>query len=362
MSLIRLEIANFRNLLAVNLEPRPHGFNLVHGQNGSGKTSLLEAIYYLSFARSFRSTAVSRIINNSAEKFSIFGHLQGEMSPPIPVGVERSLQSELKIRISGKDVHSIAELANVTPIQLINPHCYNLLEGGPLFRRKYLDWGMFYRNKDFIRLWRHFERTLKQRNAALQARRPRNELEPWTQELIASAQVLDEARKTYINQLLPMLLQTVSSLLTLPELKIQYQPGWDDTRDYQAILSDSMGKDLSLGYTQYGPHRADLKILINSSPAKDILSRGQQKLFVCAMILAQGALLRSCMNKKPIYLVDDLPSELDSCSRSNLLDLLSKQEAQVFITAIEPNALTDFLTMSDIKVFHVEHGQITEEA
>ncbi|MHB1946683.1 MAG: DNA replication/repair protein RecF [Gammaproteobacteria bacterium] len=359
MALIRLDITDFRNLLSIKLEPLPRGFNLIYGKNGSGKTSLLEAIYYLSLGRSFRSSAISRVIRNTADKFALFAHILHRSSQSIPIGVERHKSGDVKIRISGKDVRSTAELADLTPVQLINSNCFNLLEA-PGFRRKYLDWGAFYLSQDFIRHWRAFDRALKQRNAALRGQLSRPELDVWTQKLIESAASLDHMREEYVTNLFPLLLKTINELLTIHDLEISYQPGWDNAQSYQDILSQSIDKDRYLGYTQYGPHRADFKINVNKMPAKDILSRGQQKLFVCAMLLAQGTLLHSYTNKRPIYLVDDLPAELDSTSRSNLMSLLSRQEAQVFVTTVEREILDANLIQSPMKMFHVEHGDITE--
>ncbi len=355
MALIRLDISDFRNLGLVKLEPLPSGFNLICGNNGSGKTSLLEAIYYLSLGRSFRSSVTSRIIRNTADKFSIFAQaLQDNAS--VSLGLERQQNGELKIRMAGKDVNSIAELANLMPVQLINSNCHNLVDSGPIFRRKYLDWGVFYFNKDFLRVWRQFERVLKQRNAALRTTRSKQELHVWTRELVESAAQLDQLRQEYVQQLLPLIMSLTPKLFVVPDLELTYQLGWNNHTDYQSVLEASLDKDMQLGYTQFGPHRADLKITINHIPAKDILSRGQQKLLVCAMILAQGALLQSYTNKRPIYLIDDLPSELDTVSRSNLIALLSKQTAQVFVTAIERNTLDETLIEMPIKLFHVEHG------
>lgn len=360
MGISRLEITDFRNLISIKLEPLLRGFNLLYGNNGSGKTSLLEAIYYLSLGRSFRSSITSRIICDTADKFSLFAHVWAPGSRSIPVGIERHQNSDIKIRISGEDVRSNAELANLTPVQLINSNCFNLLDA-PGFRRKYLDWGAFYTSQDFIRLWRQFERALKQRNAALRGQLPKRELDIWTQELIENAAQLDQIRREYVQKLLPLLIETVGELLTIKNLEINYYPGWKEGENYQTVLNDALDRDRQLGYTQHGPHRADFKIVVNQTPAKDILSRGQQKLFVCAMLLAQGSLLQSYTNKKPIYLVDDLPSELDITSRTNLMSLLSKQDTQVFVTAVERETL-DSLAPSLTKMFHVEHGRITEVA
>jgi DNA replication and repair protein RecF len=360
MPLTRLEITDFRNLAAAKLEPVSSGFNLIYGHNGSGKTSLLEAIYYLSLGRSFRSSVIGRIVRNTADKFLIFAQKTAHGEQSIPIGVERQLQGDIKIRIAGKDVQSTAELADLTPVQLINSSCFNLLDGGPLFRRKYLDWGIFYLNKDFLRVWRDVAQILKQRNAALRSRRPKRELEAWTGELAAKGVALDQLRQEYVDLLVPVLTQTVAELISIPDLDISYQPGWDKTFSYHDVLTAALDRDMQLGYTQFGPHRADFKIKTQRVNAKDILSRGQQKLFVCAMILAQGALLRSGANKKPIYLIDDLPAELDTVSRSNLIALLSKQETQIFVTAVERGALSDDLLRSPLKMFHVEHGDVTE--
>jgi len=360
MPLTRLDIANFRNLTSIKLEPAFAGFNLLYGYNGSGKTSLLEAIYYLSLGRSFRSSLISRIIHHTADKFLIFAQTIINGDQAVSIGIERQLHGDVKIRIAGKDVYSTAELADLTPVQLINSHCYNLLDAGPVFRRKYLDWGVFYLNNNFLQVWRDLVQILKQRNAALRSQRPKKELDVWTQELITKATLLDQYRREYVLQLFPLLIKTVAELLPLSDLSISYQPGWNESTSYQDVLAASLDKDMQLGYTQFGPHRADLKITINKIIAKDILSRGQQKLFVCAMMLAQGALLYSCANKKPIYLIDDLPAELDIVSRTNLIALLSKQETQVFVTAVERESLGECLSMLPLKMFHVEHGNVTE--
>lgn len=367
MSLIRLDVSDFRNLNAVKLEPFSDGFNLIYGKNGSGKTSLLESIYYLGFGRSFRSTNVEHVVRKSTEKLGIFGHIQTKNDQAVPIGVERHKDGNLKVRLAGKDASSIAELASLLPIQLINSQCYSLLDAGPVYRRKYLDWGTFYLNTEFLRIWRQFKRALKQRNACLLKSASRLEIDAWSDELATYAIQLDEWRQNYIKKLLPIFTDMLTMLLpakgvgswSLDDLAIEYYPGWKINSVYRETLSESLNRDLQLGYTQMGPHRADLRITLSHLPAKDILSRGQQKLFVCAMILAQGELLHKSLNKRPIYLIDDLPSELDLTSRSNLITLLSKQEAQVFVTAVDRGVFNDCLTDKPVKLFHVEHGNLT---
>ncbi len=360
MPLLHLKISNFRNLISAQFQPIIQGINFIVGHNGSGKTSMLEAIYYLSLGRSFRSSITDRIINSSAQKLSIFANIASEQAVCDAIGLERQADGGLKIRINGRDAFSITDSASLLPVQLMDSNGHHLLDGGPAIRRKFLDWGVFYKNPDFLRGWRQFERLLRQRNAALRGQRPRKEVSAWTSELVLHAISIDEMRKNYVAQFIPCLQATITELLDIAHLKISYLSGWDQSQHYAHVLEQSIAKDFQFGYTQYGPQKADLKILINGVPAKDILSRGQQKLFVCAMIIARGTLLWNGTKRRPVYLVDDLPSELDVTSRSKLLALLSKQEAQIFVTSVDRDSLGSSVANDFIKVFHVEHGHVSE--
>lgn len=362
MGLAYLDISNFRNFISTRLKPTLNGFNFFYGVNGSGKTSFLEAIYYLSMGRSFRTSVANNVISHQTEKLSIFADFISKIGQNISIGIERHQTGEIKMRVNGQDVYSIAEIVQSIPVQLIDAHCHNLLEAGPSYRRKYLDWGIFYLNKDFLRIWRQFERALRQRNAALRQQIAPKEIESWTRELVENAEHLDRLRTEYINGLIPQLKNMIADLLpSMKKVEISYQAGWkaEEGGSYQEILNRYLDKDRQLGYTQWGPHKADLKIMINEASAKAILSKGQQKLFVCAMILARGVLLQSYGNIKPIYLIDDLPAELDLPNRWKLIDLLSRQETQVFVTAIERENGDDFQSYPT-KMFHVEQGEMKE--
>jgi len=360
MGLVNLKILHFRNLLSSNLFPHPKGINFIYGGNGSGKTSLLESIYYLSMARSFRTLNNDRIITNGCEELSLFGQIELTSNLLFPVGLKRTQSGEITIRLNGKDISSIAELAKALPVQLIDSQTHNLLSGSPSLRRKYVDWGAFYLIPDFYRAWRDYTRALKQRNAALRARLSTKEIALWTQELVDNTEILNQFRQHYLNLLLPLLTRVVQTLLPHLTLHIKYSRGWKEEIDYTHVLADSLSRDIQLGFTQFGAHRAELKISINQLPAKDILSRGQQKLLVCAMIIAQGALLQTEGSQQPIYLVDDLPAELDDTSRARLIALLSQQNTQTFVTAVEPKGWKEFANYQPTKLFHVEHGKVTE--
>jgi DNA replication and repair protein RecF len=363
MTISSLRITNFRNLTSVQIAPTLQGLNIISGDNGSGKTSILEAIYYLAHGKSFRSSVANRMINHDSGKFSLYTQIVTNLQRIVPLGVEREQSGSTRLRIDEKDGAGLAEVASYLPIRLINSQSHQLLEGGPAFRRKYLDWGLFYQYPEFMTCWRQFERVLKQRNTLLRDKRPRNELDIWTNELIKYGLALHKYRTDYISRLLPHLRYFCSSLLAISDLALDYQSGWSKERDFDAALQYSIHEDYRVGYTQPGPHRADFELISEGFTLRHVLSRGQQKLLICAMILAQGMLLAEQEKTGLIYLVDDLPSELDLISKQKLVSLLAMQESQIFITAIEKEAICDLVcdkSSVPLKVFHVEHGNVAE--
>lgn len=348
-----IEIKYFRNLETLKLTFSP-AVNVIYGNNGGGKTSLLEAIYYLSLGRSFRSHLNSRIIQNNQEKLSVFAKVNG-----FPVGIERHQDGSSRMRLSGEDIKSLAELATVLPVQIINPDAYCLLNDGPKFRREFIDWGLFHVEPGFLRLWKDFQRVLKQRNLALKMRAPREEIQLWNKSFCEFSEKITEMRDSYLVDFKPKFLEILSQLLEVKGLDVSYSRGWG-VGNLGNLLETSLRDDFRLGHTQNGPHRADLEISINGIPAKDVLSRGQQKLFVYALRLAQGILLQEKAKRACVYLIDDLPAELDGGKRGALFDILLGLKAQVFVTGVELASMTRLAESRAARVFHVEQGAVKE--
>lgn len=361
MPIATLRIHDFRNLASFAFQPCAR-VNIISGSNGSGKTSLLEAIHYLGMGKSFRTSTSSSLIRQSADKFSVIAQLVTDQSRLLPVGVERHVNGCVRLRMAENDVTSITELAYFLPIRIINSQSHALFEAGPAFRRKYLDWGLFYQADNFLSCWRHFERILRQRNAILKNKRPKNELDVWTEELVKYGNQLTALRHAYVQALTPLVTHLAMELLNIPHLQLEYDAGWDEDKDYALVLARAYSEECRVGYTLFGPHRADLDVTLNAVSVKHFLSRGQQKLLICAMLVAQGMLLAAQANKGLVFLIDDLPAELDRANQGKLVSLLSGQKTQVFITAIEHETIVDVLDSHiPIKVFHVEHGGLKAE-
>lgn len=359
MPLTKIDIHHFRNLESVFLNNFSPSLNLLYGKNASGKTSFLEAIYSLSTGKSFRSKRIQDIITHQSPYFSLFGLLESH-GKQIALGIEKHQHGDSKIRIDNSNAKSAAELAEIMPIQLLTPHIFHLMETGPEQKRRYIDWSVFHVEQCFLNYWRNFKRALKQRNAALKSYSSQAcDISLWDNELEMPATAISEMRSRILEKLFIIIKEIGHELLKIDKIGLKFLPGWDTTKKYQAVLSQNLQKDRIFGFTQHGPHRADIKVYINGKAANEVLSRGQQKLFVSAMMIAQGILLKQETNKQCIYLIDDLASELDKLNRNRLLGLLSDLGMQVFATCVEKSAFEDLDIPS--KVFHVEHGVISSK-
>ena len=362
MSLRRLDITHFRNLESLRLQPGP-GINLIIGENGAGKTSILEAISLLSTGRSFRSSRTPAIISFDQDAYTLFAEVFNPLARHqqlIPVGISRNRQGEQQIRVAGQQARSASQLAELLPVQTINSEAFQLLEGSPKVRRQFVDWGVFHVEHAFFNIWQAGQKALKQRNKLLKYGKMHGsgQLDIWDEALAGYAEQIDRLRARYIEQLIPEFEHTLSALAFSDQVSLSYYRGWDRQTDCLTVLQQNREKDWALGFTQSGPHRADLKIRVNKLPAVDVLSRGQQKLVVCALLLAQGRLMQKITGKQSIYLVDDLPAELDGDHRSYLCRVLESMQCQVFITSVEADLLTDLWSAATpINVFHVKHGR-----
>ena len=361
VELSKLHIRNVRNLKQVELNGLGKA-NLFFGPNGAGKTSILESIHLLGMARSFRGGSVKPLIAHGCPSCTVFGSITTKLSTSLALGVQRDISGDVQIKVAGKAVHSAAQLVEHLPLQTINSDSFDLLTGAPQARRQYLDWGVFHVEHHFYHQWQRFQRCIKQRNNLLRrGKMSDGELDVWTRDLSVSGSAINDFRKEYFSSLVPQFRSIMDALAPeLEGLELRYRQGWDKSLAYVDALKASQVVDQERGYTHVGPQRADIKVIIAGRPAAEVLSRGQQKLVVCALKLAQGQLMTALGGGVCTYLVDDLTAELDRAHSKLVCELLSSMGVQVFVSSIEQEDICALWPEQDnLQVFHVEHGAVS---
>jgi DNA replication and repair protein RecF len=351
MHLAKLIVSQFRNIAHAELALASR-MNIIVGDNGSGKTSLLEAIYYLGHAKSFRTPHTTQLINLQKSEFV----LHGETNTQHTMGIKRSKQTEL-IKLDRQIGQKKSELAKALPMQIINPDVHRILDDSPRYRRRFLDWGVFHVEQSYWDHWRRYQNILKQRNAALKQHWDKQLIQSWNEELSATVAAITHIKSTYVDQL-----ENVLGSLPhgLEGLEIRYQQGWPESHSFVDSLQHSFDLDRKTGFTKYGPHRSDLKITLNGITAKQVVSRGQQKYLACVLKIAQVEMFCQSLGFSPLFLVDDLFSELDRTTAQQVIELLTLTGSQLFITAIEAQPALSLLPEANRKLFHVKHGMFQE--
>ena len=358
MHITQLNISNVRNLLGTSLLPCKNG-NFIFGENGSGKSSLLESIFLISRGKSFRARDIRTVISESATDCIVYSTIQNCEEMPNSIGVKRCVKGSLEAKCDGIRIKSSAELSALVPLQLVDSNSFDLVDGSPSARRKFLDWGVFHVEHLYSEAWSSFQKALKQRNYALKYESGAN-LTVWNNELSRLNKIVTDFRETYLLDFVSFLQSAFNRYEPLKDIEIEYNRGWAEDEAFEDILIRSEATDRLQGYTSSGAHKADLSIGIGKIKARDKLSRGQTKLLVYALKLAQGELFKKLTGKKCIYILDDLPSELDEINKTLVFEHLADLDCQFFVTGVDKSDFLSHLPKKTCKMFHVEQGNITE--
>jgi len=350
--LSKLNILNLRNITDLSLQPIS-GINLILGENGSGKTSLLEAIYLLAMGRSFRTRSLKNAVQFDQQQLQV----TAITSSDIPIGLQYSKDKGLTIRLNSAPLQRLSELATQLPLQFVPANCHQFFEQGPRYRRQLLDWGLFHVEPRFNTHWQAYKKILQQRNSAIRQHKPVSEIQLWDEHLAEHGEAITTLRYRQLTKLLTEFSTLFARLCPVykdAEFTLKFRNGWLKGATLKQVLSDSIDRDRQLGYTRSGSHAADWGFKINDCDPIEMFSRGQQKLFFLALCMVQANMAEQRNQDRSILLLDDISSELDLNHQQNVLHEISLLPVQTFVTATE---LT-YQNSQNVKLFHVERGEI----
>ena len=359
MFLQQLSINHCRIIEKAELELSP-SVNLICGANGSGKSSILEAVSILSKGRSFRTSRIADVIRNSQEALLIRALSVDAEQNNFVIGIERS-KNNTRIRVNQQDVNTQAALSRYLPVTIIDPNSIELVTGSPSLRRAFIDWIAFYLFPEFNIIWQNYQRILKQRNLCLRVPSYLSALPQWTDELIRSQMQIQTYRERSIVVLMPRLAELSKSLLEAQQLTIKLTSGFAQTMDdlsfdaQRVFYQERRESDIKSARTLSGSHRADLQIFFNDQLAQHSASRGQLKLIAIAMLLAQSRSIDPEDKRKGIIAIDDLAAELDGDNKQRLLGCLRGLQQQLILTTTQSELIPIF---DDDRMFHVKHGNV----
>lgn len=367
MHVTRLEVRNLRCFAEAEIVPSA-GLNLITGENGAGKTSLLEALHLMAYGRSFRGRVRDGLVRAGAPALEVFVKWRegtgGSSQPEVAerrAGLRHSGQ-EWTGKLDGSQVPHLTDLCAALAVVSFEPGSHALISGGAEIRRRYLDWGLFHVEHGFITVSRRYSRALRQRNALLKARASSDHLDAWDHELAEAGELLTRDRQRYVEALVPRLAALGTELVpSVGRITAEYASGW---RRDEMPLADALllarSRDLALGNTSVGPHRGDCRVSFGALPGREALSRGQTKLVAMAALLAQAEHHAHVRGDWPVMALDDMASELDRVHQGRILGLLRSTGAQVFVTGTEvPSAF--MLAGAEFASFHVEHNTVRQQ-
>lgn len=363
MRLATLHLENLRNIRSLDLQLDP-GFNYIHGDNGAGKTAILEALHLLARGRSFRSAKTDGLIQHGADSLLVRCTMADATVANRQAGLAKARGGPPQLRLDGQNQQKASSLAQVIPVQALLPDAADLLFGAPSLRRGFLDWGLFHVEQDFLQLSNDYRRSLAQRNAWLKQREsrvPSESEDPWLPNLVSLAVEISARREAYLDAIAPLLASLLAELSDGLEVTLSYDwGGLENRQSATKKMSDSWPRDVKFGLTHRGPHRADVAVTFGGEPAAEVLSRGQAKLVASAAFLAQARYLYERLGVSSIVLIDDFGAELDVRHWRQFVRTLEGMGCQVLATSTEvwDGKAAWVADLQSFAVFHVKQGAL----
>lgn len=348
--LSHLNIFGVRNISEMQLALHPR-FNFFYGPNGAGKTSVLEAIYVLSSGYSFRTRETAPLVQQGKTALTVYSKTHHQDS----VSVQKSLSGATQVRRNQQPCIRASELAHFLPCQLFYQDLFYIIDAGPSTRRATLDWGLFHVEPHYHEIWKTYRDVLKQRNALLRQKAKHSHFLPWDKRLVELAYALDALRSAYCTRWFDVFQHCLQQLTTMP-CCMQYLKGWDRKEtgiSLAALLEDQFAQDMQRQFTHSGAHQADILLMSSTLKARQNLSRGQQKIVLIALKLAQAQLL----SVPCVFLMDDITVELDAEHVQRLLTYLASIPGQFFLTTVSAASLSGYEKQLEGYHFTLQQGQ-----
>jgi DNA replication and repair protein RecF len=364
-------LSNFRNIEQAKLET-DKTVNVFYGKNGGGKTSVLEALFYLGRAKSFRTSKRKTLINNAKDEFAVSALInQGKRDQRLGIGLKEN--GESLIKLDGEVVTRLSEASSLFPTQVITPESFDVFFSSPKARRSFIDFGLFHVEQGYQNKWAEYARIHKQTNALLRRGNANKiELQYWYKSLIDSAEQIESFRKAFFSKYFSKAISKLANELPdsdtatlIRDVELRYKPKTfnKEQDNFEQLVALQIEKDLRYKQVGFGPNRADIIFIKAGDDVSNQLSRGQSKMLFYLLEIAMVKIIREVTNKNMLLLVDDLPSEVDEFTRGTMLQMLLQSEAQIFVTGIENKIAMEFKNYTDsVNVFHVEHGTVTPKS
>jgi DNA replication and repair protein RecF len=353
MEVNRLFLSNVRCFVDVDVD-FSLGINVVNGNNSSGKTTLIESIHVLSSGKSFRSAKIDNLRQVNKESMTISSNIYNN-NINYQLGLYKTSKL-LELRVDTISTPKLSDLANHLAVITYHAGSDQLIQGEPIFRRRFIDWCLFHTQIGFFEEWSRYQRILKQRNAIL--RSDVSQIDYWNQLLAQSGEIITNWRIQAVETLMSFLNSIIIDSNYFSNLSFSFISGWPISDTLISSLQRSHIRDAQQGFTSYGPHRADLRLRMMGKDAKDVLSRGQQKTLTLLMLLALASYFHKSKGQYPIFLLDDLAAELDIHQRIYLFNKLSSLGCQVILTSLNESDWNNCLP-SSAKHFLVRKGTVS---
>ena len=362
MRLNSLSIINYKNIREADLIFSPK-INCFIGNNGMGKTNLLDAIYYLSFCKSHSNSIDSQNILHDADFFFVQGKYEiGNAIEEIYCGIKR--RSKKQFKRNKKDYERLSDHIGLLPLVLVSPYDAMLISDGSDERRKFIDGVISQYDKVYLTELLQYNNALKQRNALLKSENSIDEslFEIWEDQMALHGQYIHEKRKEFIGEFIPIFQYFYSFISGGNEqISLSYLSQYEKYENVSAHIRETRPRDLTLGFSTCGVHKDELEMLLDGFPIKRVGSQGQNKTYLISMKLAQFNFLKQVHKMPPILLLDDIFDKLDSVRVKKIIELVSGDSfGQIFITDTNRQHLDQILAQlnQETKIFEVENGNV----